>query len=100
MLNIYPHDRSQAAVRRTVVGVRTPFHSPLSLSRDVNVSVMNMKDIVQIVTLPDHALPDVTLGRSRTRLMSQTMSLKRQHQDQAIKNSPRKGVGCDGGLLR
>lgn len=25
---------------------------------------------------------------------------KRQHQDQAIKNSPRRGVGCDGGLLR
>lgn len=39
-------------------------------------------------------------AHSRMRLMSQAMSLKRrQQQHQAKKNSPKKGVGCDGGRL-
>lgn len=84
MLNNNLHDRSQAAVKKTVVGVRTKFHSPVNLSGDVNISVMNMKDFGQIVTLPDHAPQDVALRHSRMRLMSQ-----------AIKNSPRKGMGSD-----
>ena len=30
MLNFNTHDRSQATIRRTLVGVRAPFHRPLS----------------------------------------------------------------------
>lgn len=94
--NFHRRNRSQAAVRRTVVGVRTPFHSPLSLSGVVNVTVTNMKVIVQMVTLADHTQ---SVRQSRTRLVSQAMSPKRQQQDQAMKNNPKKDVGCDGGLL-
>uniref|UniRef100_A0A3B1IV02 PiggyBac transposable element-derived protein domain-containing protein n=1 Tax=Astyanax mexicanus TaxID=7994 RepID=A0A3B1IV02_ASTMX len=50
-------------------GCEDPIPQPSQPTRDVNVT--------------DHGLLDVTLGHSKMRLMSQTMSLKRQHQDQA-----------------
>lgn len=82
-----PSRQEQSSSEEDSSGCEDPIPSPLNLTGDVR-NVRNMKDIVQMATLPDHA-----------RVMTQTMSLKRQHQDQAIKISPKKFVGCDGRLL-
>ncbi|XP_076863852.1 olfactory receptor 10J4-like [Brachyhypopomus gauderio] len=81
---------------------------PLELLIGDNSEVENLSDTDDIVGDTEYQPPqqepssseedsNVTLEHGKSRLISQT--LKRQHQDQAIKNSPRKGVGCDGGLL-
>lgn len=97
MLITILHNRSQAAVRKRVVGMKTPVHSPLRPAGDVNVSVVKLKVIVQTLALPFCTLPDV--GLSGLSLMTLTMTMKSQHQDQAVMDNPSKDEKCAGGLL-
>lgn len=79
-------NRNQAAVRRSVVGMKTPLHSPLRPDGDINVSMVKLISYFSDRSIAIAAVPDV--GLSRLSLIAQTMTLKSQHQDQAFKDNP------------